>query len=114
LNTATCVTKAGRPSALAACGQTEVECVAGGLGVELPTIPVAEATSCAEKAAKCTIQSRRLRDVTTCASSLVGCAESVVEKAPAVGCAASFTKCLLANPLRFFDCAQKSRACLLR
>jgi hypothetical protein len=111
-NTAACVTKARRPSALAACGEAEVDCVAGGLGVNLPEIPVSEATACAEEAAKCAIGSRRLSDVVTCAGSLVGCAESVVEEVPVVDCAALFTKCLLSNPLRFFECARKSQACL--
>jgi hypothetical protein len=110
--TASCVIKARRPSALARCGEAEVDCIAGTLDINLPDIPLSEATACAEQAVVCTGHSHRLSDITACTGQLVSCAGETIEAVPVIDCATVFSTCLLANPLRFLQCAQESQSCL--
>lgn len=108
--TSECVFSAERPSEVSACAEEEVACVFGSLDVELPDLPVEEATVCAEDAIECTLGARSISDVTECATELTSCAADAVV-APLVNCDAVFTQCLAANPLDLFGCAARRLSC---
>jgi len=74
-----CVRAAEEPGDIPACTEEQVRCVAGGLGVSLPDLPLRELADCAEDAAQCTLDARNPEAVVECATSLRRCALGTVD-----------------------------------
>lgn len=109
-----CVFAAATPSDLLACEETHVGCVAGALGVDLPSI--SEAVDCADEAAQCVFNAASIADLEACATGLTSCASASVGVStgiPLIDCTAQLAQCLATNPFGALQCADQARQCAL-
>lgn len=104
-----CTADAGSASEITQCGQDEVSCVAGSLGVTLPQPPVADAIHCAETAASCVQKATTAAAVRTCAMNFTQCNAGIATTQ--LTCAQKWTACLARNPLNFLGCTADFSVC---
>jgi hypothetical protein len=108
-----CIAAATTPAAVTACTQTGATCVAGSLGVTLPTVSVTGVVQCTETAAKCALDASSVAAVTECATSLTSCVQEAVGTTtpPPMTCQQKWTACLAKNPLNFVTCDLQLLSC---
>jgi hypothetical protein len=106
-----CTAAATTPAQVTACGQAEVRCVATGLGVTLPDVPVAEAVQCAETAAQCGLNATSAAAVRECGAALVACNARLTMPNKPLTCEEKWTQCLVRNPLNFLGCSLQLANC---